>query len=262
MVYQSALTISLGMTSFSSAEEESTRYLEKKNICSSYMSSGPVALVGSILYKGFYAATLRNNDNYSICSIMICTCTYRSHCHYVYYTTFRKFRTLLKRLCCGVGDNTHAPDLVPCDDKQWTGQVQESGKKSRTTATNKQQTQHVKQQQQQQQQQKNKWYTSANNKITKSKNKTTNTTTITTLKLLRTTTSAHMTATHTGNTCLKHVCSHTKIELLLWNMNESPYFGGLLWVLEFHTNSNICPSFRCYRSMIKKWKSYDNCISV
>ena len=61
MVYQSALTISHGMTSFSSAEEESTRYLEK-NICSSYMSSGPVALVGSILYKGFYAATLRNND--------------------------------------------------------------------------------------------------------------------------------------------------------------------------------------------------------
>lgn len=79
MVYQSALTISLGMTSFSSAEEESTRYLEKINICSSYMSSGPVALVGSILYKGFYAATLRNNDNYSICSIMICTCKQIDH---------------------------------------------------------------------------------------------------------------------------------------------------------------------------------------
>lgn len=67
-----------------------------------------------------------------------------------------------------------------------------------------------------------------------------------------------MTATHTGNTCLKHACSHTKIELLLWNLNESPYFGGLLWVLEFHTNSNICPSFRCYRSMIKQWTCYDN----
>ena len=60
MVYQ--MCTDLWKTSFSSAQEESTRYLEKNNICSSYMSSGHVTLVGSIFYKGFYAATLRNDD--------------------------------------------------------------------------------------------------------------------------------------------------------------------------------------------------------